>query len=335
MPRRTISALRLAGLLVGIVLVALLVHRLGIRELRAALSRVGPSFIWMVVAYSAATAVAAIPWGMLIPGSMRPSWPAVLVSRFAASGVNVLLPFFGIGETGRLLWMPKPAWPYGTAAIVAERLLFIAAGAPLIIVAACAVRPLPGVPPMVVVGSLLLALAIICATLTISALAAHGQLARRSARLLRRLGLRRAPSDDEERGQHAGAAPLWDAALRDLLTGRKPRLLAALALQLVARLLFALEIYAGLRVLGLPAGWRETVVMSAVPIALSVLGTFVPGQIGIQEACQSLVAGALGIEPAAGLALVLLQRARQLLFIPLSLVLMVFPVGKHADRTRG
>jgi hypothetical protein len=333
MPRRTIPALRVAGLVVGTVLVALLVHRLGIHAIGSALSRVGPSFIWLVAAYSAGTVVGAIPWGMLIPSAMRPSWVAVVVSRFAASGVNVLLPFFGIGETGRLLWMPKPAWPYGTAAIVAERLLFIAAGAPLIVAGVYALRPLPGVPPWVVVGGTLLALAIISAALAIGGLAAHGQLARRTSQLLHRLGLRRVPPANAENGEAAVAAPLWDTALRDLLTGRKLPLLAALILQLFARLFFALEIYAGLRVLGLPAGWRETVVMAAVPIALSVLGTFVPGQIGIQEACQSLVAGALGIPPAAGLALVLLQRARQLLFIPLSAVLIAFPLGRRSERT--
>lgn len=89
-------------------------------------------------------------------------------------------------------------------------------------------------------------------------------------------------------------------------------------MHLIARLLFALEIYAGLRLLGLPAGWRETSIFAAVPIALSVAGTFIPGQLGLQEGVQSLVAAALGIGPAAGLMLVLLQRVRQLLFVPLS-----------------
>jgi hypothetical protein len=338
MPRRIIPALRLAGLLLGVALVALLVHRLGTEALRSELSRVGPGFLWLPVAYALATAVSAVPWGVLMPPALRPSWTAVIASRFAASGINVLLPFFGLGEAGRLLWMARPAWPRGTAAIIADRLLFIAAGACLILAAVGAAAQIPGVPAMVTAGGAVLALAIIGATIAIGALAARGQLAGRGTRLLRRLGLRPAPRAGAEDGRGertaAAAAPVWDQALRELLVGSRRSLLAGLGVHLVARLLFAAEIYVGLRLLGVRTGWREALIMAAVPIALSVVGTFVPAQVGLQEACQSLIAGVLGINPASALALVLLQRARQLLFVPMSGLLVAAPVRKHAARTR-
>jgi uncharacterized membrane protein YbhN (UPF0104 family) len=286
----------------------------------------------MVAAYGAATAVSALPWGMLIPRSVRPSWMSVIASRFAASGVNALLPFVGVGEAGRLLWMAKTAWPQGTAAIVADRLLFLASGAVLILGAAGVAVGRSDVPPVLDLIGALVALAIIVVSVALGAIAARGSLARRGAALLRRLGLRRtARAASGVAGEDAGNLPLWDTALRELLSGPKRRLLAGLTVHLAARLLFALEVYAGLRVLALPAGWRETLILSAVPIVLSVVGSFVPSQLGIQEACQALVAGALGIGPAAGLALVLLQRARQILFIALSGLLMAFaPFRRHA-----
>jgi uncharacterized membrane protein YbhN (UPF0104 family) len=334
MARRLTPALRVAGLLVGAALAVLLVRRVGVGALRTTLSRVGPEFLWMVAAYAAATAVTALPWGMLMPGSARPSWMAVIASRFAASGLNAILPFFGVGEAGRLLWMPKTAWPQGTASIVADRLLFLAAEALLILGAVVIAVRLSALPPMLDLVGVLIAVIIIAVSIAIGAIAARGHLARRGAVLLRRLGVhgKARATSRVAGGDEAGNLPLWDTALRDLLSGPRQRLLAGLAVHLVGRLLFALEVYAALRVLALPAGWRETIILSAVPIALSVVGSFIPSQLGIQEACQALVAGALGIGPAAGLAVVLLQRARQLLFIALSGLLMAFaPFGRHVS----
>jgi len=89
-----------------------------------------------------------------------------------------------------------------------------------------------------------------------------------------------------------------------------------------ARVLLAGEIYAGLWALGADTTMLETLIFAAVPIALSVIGVVVPGQIGLQETVQMLVSHALGVSPTIGLALVLLQRGRQLVFITLSLTLV-------------
>jgi uncharacterized membrane protein YbhN (UPF0104 family) len=120
----------------------------------------------------------------------------------------------------------------------------------------------------------------------------------------------------------------WDDIAGRMLTGSRRRLLAGLAVHVVSRALLAFEIYAGLRVLGLPAGWRETTIFAAVPIALSIVGMVIPGQLGVQEAAQALVATSLGIGPSAGLALALLQRARQLVFVPLSALLVALLPGR-------
>jgi uncharacterized membrane protein YbhN (UPF0104 family) len=306
------KALSAFAWLLGLALTAYLVHRIGAATIGHALQRVGARFFWVVAAYAAATAAGAIPWALLLPARARPSWSAVVSSRFAASGLAALLPFFGLGEAGRLLWMPRIAWSSGTAAIVADRLIYLVAGALFLFAAAGSARSLGSLPPELVSGAVVVALAILAVSSAVALVAARGQLGRAWGRLLATFAPRR-------RRRAPGA---WEPSLREMLVGSRRTLLAGLSIHLASRLLFALEVYAGLRLLGLPSGWRVTAIFAAVPIALSVAGTFIPGQLGLQEGVQALVATALGFGPAAGLTLVLLQRVRQLLFVPLSGVLI-------------
>src|SRR5262245_52585619 len=130
--------LRGAGIALGLAAVIVGVKWTGVAAIHKALSQVGVNIAWMFVAYAAGTAVAAIPWRKLLPAWLRPSWGATLASRFAASGVNALLPFFGLGEASRLLWLPRGERSPGLAALVVDRLLFLAAGTPILVVAALA-----------------------------------------------------------------------------------------------------------------------------------------------------------------------------------------------------
>jgi uncharacterized membrane protein YbhN (UPF0104 family) len=305
----------------GVALTAYMVRKIGAASIAHALGRVGARFVWIIAAYAAATAVAAIPWALLLPARARPSWGAVVTSRFAASGLAAVLPFFGLGEAGRLLWMPRIAWSSGTAAIVVDRLIYLVAGAIFLFAAAASARSIGALPPQLIRGAVVVALAILVISGGVALIAARGQLGRAWNRVLAIFAPRR-----------SRAPGAWEPSLRSLLVGPRRPLLAGLSIHLASRLLFALEIYAGLRLLGLPSGWRVTAIFAAVPIALSVAGTFVPGQLGLQEGVQALVAAALGFGPAAGLTLVLLQRVRQLLFVPLS-GLLIAMVTRGARRS--
>jgi hypothetical protein len=195
---------------------------------------------------------------------------------------------------------------------VVDRLIYLVAGALFLFAAAGSARSLGSLPPRLISGAVVVGLVILLVSGGVALIAARGQLGRAWNRLLATFAPRRA----------RGAPGAWEPSLREMLVGPRRTLLAGLTIHLASRLLFALEIYAGLRLLGLPSGWRVTAIFAAVPIALSVAGTFIPGQLGLQEGVQALVAAALGIGPAAGLTLVLLQRVRQLLFVPLSGVLI-------------
>ena len=78
--------------------------------------------LWILLPYAAGTALSAAPWAWLLPPRQRPGWEQTLAGRFAASGANALLPFFGLaGEPCRLLWLEPSARAEGLAAIVTTR----------------------------------------------------------------------------------------------------------------------------------------------------------------------------------------------------------------------
>jgi hypothetical protein len=208
------------------------------------------------------------------------------------------------------------------------------AGAFILVAGVIAALRIPALPRLYDWSGGLIAAVILLGPVVLALIGARGRLMGRLARAVRFL---------RRNGGHSPAVPSAlepegvdprDEALRAVLAGSKKRLGAALATHVGSRLLLAAEIYAGLRVLGVHATPGETLVFVAVPIALSVVGTFVPGQIGLQETVQAFVAAALGMEPTTGLTLVLLCRARQLVFVPLSAVLLHIVPRQRTDPHR-
>ena len=330
MRHRSKNVLRVAGIIVGLACVVVGVKWTGIGAIRAALSQVGGNIAWMFVAYTAGTAVAAVPWRELLPLWLRPSWGATLTSRFAASGVNALLPFFGLGEAARMLWLPRGQRTPGLAALVIDRLLFLAAGTPILVLAALVATRVPGVPRSYEIAALISAGVISIAVAAVAVGAARGRLVGKLRWALVMFGV---PPTNGSNGDDVNPV---DRELHALLTGPRAPIVRGFLLHTVARLLLALEIYAGLRILGAQVGPAGTLIFIAIPVGLSIIGTFVPGQIGLQEGACALVAAALGIGPATGIALVFLQRLRQLVFVPLAgLLIAVVPYRPRPSDPQG
>jgi len=338
MTHRSKSVLRVAGIVVGLGVVVLGVKWTGVGAIRRAMSQVGANIVWMFAAYAAGTAVAALPWRRLFPTWLRPSWGATLASRFAASGLNALVPFFGLGEAARLLWLRRDDRTPGLAALVVDRLLFIAAGTPILLFAAAAALRIPAVPRSYEIALLVSAVVISIAVVVVTVSAARGRLVGKLRWALvifgvppvGKAGARKSGADNSD-----GLDPI-DRGLHALLTGARAPIAGGFILHVCARLLLAAEIYAGLQILGAHVGPLGTLIFIAIPIGLSVVGSFVPGQIGLQEGASALVAAALGIGPATGIALVFLQRLRQLVFVPLAgLLIAVVPYGPRTSDPQG
>jgi hypothetical protein len=294
-------------LLVGIALVVLFVHRIGARAIGAELARVGPSAFLIVVPYALGTALGAFPWSWLLPRASRPPAGALIAGRFAASGANALLPFFGLaGEPARLLWLPVDARAAGLAAIVVDRVLYNS-GSALVLLSGAAMSLSTLLPRYLSALAAVTALVILAVTLGALFSVARFGVGKRSQGLLARV------LGDAYRDGSFGESV--DASLQGLLQKPRRGLARGLALHFVARLLIGLEVYVALWCLGANASVEDALVLATVPIATALFASSIPSQIGVQEGAQAYTCAALGLPPALGVALVLLQRLRQLAFV--------------------
>src|SRR4030095_1241538 len=123
-PRARIAPLRWTParaliLVAGVALVAFFIARAGVADVATQLERAGAKALWLFVPYSLGTGAGAFPWGSFLPRGVRPSAPRLVMSRFAASSANSLLPFFGAaGEPTRLLWLQPGQGAPGARAVV-------------------------------------------------------------------------------------------------------------------------------------------------------------------------------------------------------------------------
>ena len=309
------SSLRLLPLLLGVLLVPAFVARIGVRAITDELRQLGPEALLVLLPYAAGTALSGLPWAWFFEQSHRPGAGAAIASRFAASGANALLPFFGLaGEPCRLLWLPSTARADGLAAVVVDRLLYNSVSGLWLLLGAAAALTTTLSP---VVSGLGAAVGVAIFALSLLALRAiaRWKMVRGLQRILRRL-LGSSYRDPEV------AARVDTAIARLLEKESRPALLKGLLMHLAARVVSSAEVLVGLWSLGAPTTLAEGLVLSSVPIATSVIASSIPSQIGVQEGAQAFACAALGHDPALGLVLVLLARLRQLVFVPVTLLLL-------------
>jgi hypothetical protein len=308
--RRMCMSLALLGL--GLTLTGWLVLRTGPDQIAAGFNNVGYRIVWLFSAYAAGTAIGGLPWRWLIAPSARPSIGAAIASRFAASGANVLLPLFGMGgEPIRLLWLPPRDRPRGISAIVLDRVSYCASGAVIALGGVAALVQLGRVRWSVAALAAGVALGTIAAALVALWAIARHQLAGRAVSFLHRIFGKRI-------GALGTSAEVVDLRLLELLRGPRAPIALALGLHVLARLALACEVYLGLWALGAGSQPANALILATLPILVSPFASWVPAQAGVQEATTAGAAAALGLNPALGVALILLQRIRQLAFVGLA-----------------
>lgn len=296
---------RIVLLAIALVFMGALVARLGPRTIVDQLGSAGGAALLLLVAYAIGTAIGALPWYVLLRRDDRPSVGAAVASRFAASGINVIVPLLGVaGEPVRLVWLRPSQHAAGVAALVIDRLTYALASALFLAIGALAAVQLVRLPSSYTAAAALGALLLLAITFTAIWIVARHRLADRVHRLIERIQRRTVP-DDTRFGADV------DRELESILARRR-QVLLAIAIGLVARIALGAEIYAGFYVLDVPLSPSAALVFAAVPVLLAFVGAVIPGQLGIQEGSQALVATALGLSPTTAVAVVLLTRIRQL-----------------------
>jgi hypothetical protein len=290
-----------------LVLFAIAVRAAHPAAIRAELGRLRLAAGLLLIPYALGTTFGALPWGVLLPNQIRPRPVALVASRFVASSANALLPLFGLaGEPARLLWLEPAARPEGVAAIVLDRALYNCSNGILLSLGAVAAYLGTRLPVSWSLAALSAGIITLATTLALLfAVVRFGIGSRVHSLLVRALGSAYTDAD---------AGGRVDMALLALLRGGFPRLTRCLLLHVAGRALILLEVFVALRLLGAHATAADAAALAVVPIALSLVFSSVPSQLGVQEGGQALVAAALGFGAALGVTLVLLQRFRQLVF---------------------
>lgn len=103
--------------------------------------------------------------------------------------------------------------------------------------------------------------------------------------------------------------------LNHFYTARRGRFAAALGLALVNWLVGAAELYATLWFLGNPVTVTEAWIIEAVAQLVRTATFFIPASIGAQEGAFLVICGVITGEPALGLAVALVRRCREIVWI--------------------
>ncbi len=112
-----------------------------------------------------------------------------------------------------------------------------------------------------------------------------------------------------------------DDLLAHFYSSHRKRFMAAITLALTAWLLGLPELYFTMVFLGHPIDFGETWMIESIA-QLVRLGTFfIPGSLGAQEGAFYLVFGAMGMDPALGLAVSMVRRVREVVWIVWGLAL--------------
>lgn len=296
---------RVMGLVAALAIMIVLVARLGPARIVDELEHVGADAAWLLVIYAAGTVVGALPYYVLFARDARPSVRSALVGRFAASGINVIVPLFGMGgEPTRLLWLPTARRTTGIAAIIVDRLTYGVASAVFLVGGALSAIALANLPASYAIGGLIGAGVMLAGAAGAIYLVSRHGVGDRLHRLVVRLRRRTIPE-----GGRVGAS--IDREIEDIVS-RRSSVMLAIGLGLVSRFVLGAELFIAFRLLDVHLSLAEAYTFAAVPVLLAVVGAVVPGQLGLQEGSQALVAQAIGLDPTTAVAAVLLTRVRQL-----------------------
>jgi putative membrane protein len=294
-------AIRLAGLVLGLAVVAWLVAHADAAALLGVFRRVGWGFLLILAARAATIAVDAGAWYLLLPRERQPRFLTVLPLRWIAESINTTLPAAQIGGEvvrARLIARRLAVPAQGAASVVVDfalslfaQILFTLLG--FILLAWLGDRS--GWWWATLSAALVPLFALLCWELLVRQrlLAAMQHW---SARL----------------GQHRVAAALraLGAAL-GLIAQTRCRLFLSLCLHVASFLGHAAEVWLTLLLMGTATGMKSAILLESLSLAARSLAFLIPSGWGAQEATLVALAAVAGLSPDAALALGLIKRARE------------------------
>jgi uncharacterized protein (TIRG00374 family) len=307
-------ALRWLALLGGVAVLAVLAAGADLPAVGRALAGVGA---WGAAAVAAVFLLSFVldtaAWQLALPSAgLSPGWLYRLWRvRMVGEAFNLVIPAGSVGgePVKALLLKQAEGIGYkegGASLVIAKTVLLLAllpfVGAGLALMARA---PLPAAYPAAVGGGL--------AALGLGVLGFYAvQRWRLAGRLATALAGHRLGRRLEALLDHIHEV---DDLFVAFYAGRPGRFAAALALAFLAWALGAVEIYLVMGFLGRPVGWAEAWMLEAVAQLVRAGTFFIPGSLGASEAGFLIMVEALTGQAALGLALALVRRGRELVWI--------------------
>jgi putative membrane protein len=300
--------------LVGLGVVAYLLHEMGARAVLSSVRALGWTLpIVLVLPYSVSLALDTLAWRLLLPDRSIPV-AVLLRARLAGEAVNLVTPTAAVGGEPLKAYLLRPYVPLGEGlasvvidktAVVAGQVVFLLGGLGL----AASILP-PESPLMIAMVALFVVeLGAVVGFIVVQTLGVFGG----GGRLLGRMGV--APAE-----RHQERLNALDHHLRRFYRERRGRVCGSALLHAAAWASGGIEIYLVLALLHASPSVVAALVIDAFGAAVKFATFMIPASLGALEGGYIAVFGALGLGGALGLSYTLVRRLRELLWAALGLV---------------
>ena len=321
--------IRLLALGAGVALLLAMIVEAGPSRLAAEALGIGPAFLLIVPVSFSWFALNAWGWRLALQaqgaGAVPGLWPLVR-AYLAAEAVNNITPFMAVGgEPLKVALLASRVAPERTVASVIGDNVVHALTAPLFMLGGLAL----GCVAFELERGLVLQLIAATAIIGLPAAVAWIATGRGVAGPLVRLAASRIGGAD--RGAWSAKAGRVDALTSAFLGAGGWRFWAAIALHMAGRTMGAVEAWIILEALGVPVSVAGAMFVIAVAhVAVNIVFSIIPSQVGVQEAAAYVVFAAVGLDPASAVTLMLVRRVRGFIWIAAGLGLAARPPASPA-----
>jgi uncharacterized protein (TIRG00374 family) len=300
-------------LVLGIVVVALSVYRVGPAPILETLARLAWwQLVLVCVPYGAIMAVDTLGWRFAFPREAAP-FRRLYGARLAGEALNLVTAFGSVGGEAVKAWLIRRDVTYQESVpsvVIAKTTITIAQALFLLIGVALAWATL-AVDSRVLAAMLWLLVVEVVAVAGFVGVQVAGLVAR-AGRLLEWFGVV-GPGDHARR---------LDTALREYYRRDWRRFSRSIGFHLAGWLLGALEAFVILFFLGVPASLVTATVIEALGAGVRFATFLVPASLGAFESANAAAFEAMGLGAGAGLAFSFVRRARQLVWVAIGLLVL-------------
>ena len=304
---------------VGVLLLAYLVQRIGFRTLWTTIVQFGPWYLLTCLIGAGGLLCQAGAWWMIMKAFFqRVALAELFRVKIISDGFNLILPSASLGGDAMRAFLIKERVPLsvGVPGVLFDKTIeFVASivflGSGLLLGLLSLRLPVGLIVPAVA------SLAITSAGIALLVVVQKRGLTRSLLRLSAPLpAARRWVLNRESKFQ------AMDESLGVLYTRTNYRALLPGALHVLSRCVGVLEIVVILAVLGAPVSYVQALFIATIVTSANTAFFLFPGQWGVTESVHVLVLQSMGYPAAVGLSLGLIRRIRKLLFVGLALVLL-------------